>query len=119
MGIIPAGKLLTFQKQLFRLTKGNFFGEFSSIENSYIQDPSLINVEKNVFFLTYNHSSESVLAKQIAKLADIFEMTEYKIPQNYDSLNKQLKEEIQNNIQINQIYLQSKLQYQQFLVKLT
>lgn len=84
-GVIDMTKVHTFERVLFRATRGNCFARFSEIPELLIDPVSGDNVVKCVFMVFF--SGSEVKAK-VLKICTAFSANLYNFPESFDEQNK-------------------------------
>ncbi len=81
-GVVPKSKVQSFERVLFRATRGNCFARFSDIPDPLIDPVSTERIEKSAFMVFF--SGTEVKAK-VAKICNAFNANRYPFPDGVDA----------------------------------
>lgn len=94
-GMILVADIPRFQRTLFRATRGNAFTFFQSVDQKFTDPKTGGELQKNVFVVYHQGSTQSLLHEKIKKVCDAFNGRCYEWPTTLRRANERLEGELQ------------------------
>lgn len=90
-GMILVADIPRFQRTLFRATRGNAFTFFQSVDQKFTDPKTGMELQKNVFVVYHQGSTQSLLHEKIKKVCDAFNGRCYEWPTTLRRANERLE----------------------------
>lgn len=99
-GVIDNSRLATFQRSLFRLTRGNAYSKYRPLKTG--EDSP--HVARSVMFLAFQSNEARYLLEKVRQLCDAMEVRRFAIPEDWAEVDLAYARAVQENVEARKIY---------------